>query len=84
MQAVRCTLGRYGAGNHFENCARFVEDMGKKCAAAWAKIDAARQAASALQPTHQIRLGLALVESTLLLWPARLLLCDVGAGCMHT
>ena len=43
LQAVRCTLGRYGAGNHFENSARFVEDMGGKCAAAWAKIDAARQ-----------------------------------------
>ena len=34
LQAVRCTLGRYGASNHFENCALFVEDMGKKCAAA--------------------------------------------------
>ena len=42
LQGVRCTLGRYGKGNHFDNCAEFVEDMGRKCPAAWAKIDAAR------------------------------------------
>ena len=42
LQAVRCTLGRYGKGNHFDNSAEFVEDMGRKCRAAWDKIDAAR------------------------------------------
>ena len=41
LQAVRCTLQRYRRGNHFENTALFVEDMGRRVPAAWAEIEAA-------------------------------------------
>jgi len=40
LQAMRATLARYGQGNHFENSAFFLEDMGHKCIKAWEKMSA--------------------------------------------
>jgi hypothetical protein len=42
LQGVQNILNRYGAGEHFQNSASFVEDMGRRIPTAWLEIEKAR------------------------------------------
>ena len=42
LQDVQSILNKYGAREHFANSALFVEDMGRRCPAAWKRLKRAR------------------------------------------